>query len=139
MTPEQLQNLRQSFEDLMPLPNGFGAAFYERLFALDPSLRSLFRGNLEEQATMFANALTLAMMNMSNDGRLSRAVGELGGRHGRYGVRPEHYETFGTALIDTVAERLGDRFSPATRLAWQEAYRMLAAAMVAAAERSRQD
>jgi len=136
MTPDQQRELRQSFEALMPLPAGFGTAFYERLFALDPTLRALFRGDPEEQATMFANALTLALMNLSSDGRLSRAVSDLGGRHARYGVQPEHYEAFGEALLGAVEERLGDRFTAAARLAWQEAYRMLAAAMVEAGARA---
>lgn len=132
LTPEQSRLLAASLERLGPVPKAFGVRFYERLFELDPSLRELFGGDLERQASMFVSALTLAVFHLDADRRLERATLDLGRRHGGYGVRPEHYETFGQALLWALRERLGDDFDDATREAWEAAYRLLAAEMRAA-------
>lgn len=136
MTPSQRLLLRQTFERLVPLPRRFGLRFYGRLFELDPGLQPMFHGNAERQATMLVNSLTLAVLNLVDDGRASQAVRELGVRHRDYGVRDDQYDTFGAALEWTLAERLGDGFTPELRAAWQEAWSEIAASMKAAAAES---
>ena len=46
----------------------------------------------------------------------------LGRRHAGYGVRPEHYDTVGAALLWTLEQGLGDAFTDDVRAAWAEAY-----------------
>lgn len=133
MTPTQRVLLRQTFESMVPLPRRFGLQFYDRLFELDPSLRALFRGDPERQATMLLNALTLAVLRLLDDGRASKAVHDLGARHRDYGVLDGHYATFGEALLWTFEQRLGDGFSPELRGAWSEAWSEIALAMQQAA------
>jgi len=133
MTSEQRILLRETFENLMPLPKRFGVAFYARLFALDPGLRHLFRGDVDRQASMLAEALTLAVMQLIDQGKVSDEIRELGRRHRAYGVADDHYATFGAALLSTFEESLGAAFTPPTREAWSEAWDQLAAAMRAAA------
>lgn len=132
LTPEQTHLLSASLHQLGPVPKAFGIRFYERLFELDPSLRELFGDDLERQASMFVSALTLAVFHLDADGRLARATEDLGRRHGEYGVRPEHYDTFGQALLWALEDRLGDGFDDATRGAWETAYRLLTQEMKAA-------
>jgi len=129
MTREQRILLRQTFENLVPLPRNFGRLFYQRLFELDPSLRELFHGDLDRQASMLVQALALSVLNLIDEGRVSGTVVDLGSRHYRYGVATRHYATFGEALVWTLEQRLGDGFTPELREAWQEAYRELATAM----------
>jgi len=134
MTPEQQVLLRDSFVKLVPLPKRFGHAFYERLFELDPSLRTLFRDDLDRQASMLANALTLVVVQLAEDGRVPPTLRELGRRHRGYGVSDLSYETFDEALAWTFEQRLGDQYTPELREAWNEAYRVLSTAMRQAAE-----
>jgi hemoglobin-like flavoprotein len=129
MTREQRILLRQTFENLIPLPRKFGVLFYQRLFELDPSLRDLFRGEMDQQASMLVQALALSVLKLIDEGRVSGTVTELGARHEGYGVLAAHYGTFGAALVWTLEQRLGDGFTPAIREAWEEAYRELAVAM----------
>jgi hemoglobin-like flavoprotein len=129
MTREQRILLRQTFENLIPLPRKFGQLFYQRLFELDPSLRDLFRGELDQQASMLVQALALAVLKLIDEGRVSDHVADLGVRHRDYGVLGAHYQTFGQALVWTLEQRLGDGFTPQLREAWEEAYRELAVAM----------
>jgi len=133
MTPRQRVLLRQTFESMVPVPRRFGLLFYERLFHLDPGLRSLFRGDPDRQATMLVNALTLAVLRLLDEGRASQAVRELGARHRDYGVGAGDYDTFGEALLWTFEQRLGDAFTDELRGAWSEAWSEIAGAMRAAA------
>jgi len=126
------QLLREAFEELIPLPRRFGELFYRRLFELDPSLRPMFGEDLERQASMLVNALTVAVMNFLDQRRGARAVRELGARHSSYGVVDAHYETFGEALLWTFEQRFGERFTPALRAAWNEAWKEISALMMEA-------
>ena len=47
----------------------------------------------------------------------------------RYGVRTEHYTVVGSALLWTLEQGLGARFTPAVREAWASAYGLLANVM----------
>jgi nitric oxide dioxygenase len=50
-------------------------------------------------------------------------------RHAGYGVEDAHYGIVGAALLWTLAQRLGDGFSPETAEAWSTAYGVLAETM----------
>jgi len=60
-------------------------------------------------------------------------VESLGRRHVDYGVRDEHYDTVGSALLWSLEASLGPGFTHETRVAWSTAYTMLASAMKKAA------
>jgi hemoglobin-like flavoprotein len=57
----------------------------------------------------------------------------LGQRHVEYGVKPSHYPTVRTALLNTFGVLLGDRFDLATREAWILAYNLIAECMLSGA------
>jgi hemoglobin-like flavoprotein len=132
---EQRALVRSTFETLRPIPKHAGVAFYERLFARDPALRRLFKGNIENQAAMFVTALNLAVLDLVEQGFVPPSVRALGVRHAGYGVEEAAYATFGEALLDTLGQLLGDRFTPEVREAWSEAYGELSAAMKESAGR----
>ena len=58
---------------------------------------------------------------------------KLARRHVAYGVRPEHYQPVGAALLWTLEQGLGDQFTEETRAAWTHAYGTLAEVMIEAA------
>ena len=49
MSPEQITLVRDSFAKVVPIAPAAAAMFYDRLFALDPDLRPLFKGDMAEQ------------------------------------------------------------------------------------------
>lgn len=130
--------VRSTFERLRPVPKGAGLAFYERLFELDPALRPLFGADLENQASMFVTALNLAVLELVEEGHVPRSVRELGARHAHYGVEDSAYAVFGEALLFTLGELLGARFTPEVRQAWSEAFETLATAMKESAAQARE-
>ena len=66
MTRDEIALVRESFDRLRPIPKGVGRAFYETLFALDPSLKPLFKGDLDAQGAMFVSALGLAVAGIDD-------------------------------------------------------------------------
>ncbi len=133
MSPEQIQQVQLSFEKVAPIADTAASLFYGRLFELDPSLRSLFRGDIKDQGRMLMQTLAMAVRSLHQPARIVPAVQALGRRHLQYGVRPEHYATVGSALLWTLEQGLGAEFTPELRAAWSCTYGLLAGVMQDAA------
>ena len=50
-----------------------------------------------------------------------------------YGVKPEHYNKVGTALLWTLEQGLGEAYTPEVDAAWKHTYQILSDAMIGAA------
>ena len=137
MTHEQIDLVRKSFDRLRPLPRGAGKDFYDTLFALDPSLKSLFSTDVENQGAMFVVALGLALKGLDDDGVVDESLRELGRRHVLYGAKDVHFDAFREALLCMFAQRLGPEFTPEMAEAWRAAFDRISAVMKAAAADAR--
>ena len=133
MTPDSQRLVRESFAKVAPIAPAAAAMFYDRLFVLDPSLRPLFKGDMDEQGRKLMTMIGTAVANLHRLDAIVPAVQDLGRRHAGYGVRPSHYDTVASALLWTLEQGLGDDFTPATRQAWIECYTVLAGTMQEAA------
>ena len=129
MTPEQKLLVQHSFEKVLPIAETAAGLFYGRLFALDPSLRPLFKGDLDEQGRKLMYMLRVAVGRLDQLDEITPAVQKLGQRHVDYGVKEEHYATVGAALLWTLEQGLGADFTPDTRVAWTQLYTVLVKAM----------
>jgi hemoglobin-like flavoprotein len=133
MTRDQILLVQQSFEQVIPITDTAAALFYERLFELDPALRRLFTGDLYEQGRKLMSMLAMTVKALDRLDDLVPAVKKLGARHRGYGVTDEHYATVGAALLWTLGQGLGERFTPEVQSAWAGAYALLSDTMRAAA------
>ena len=133
MTPEHIALVQRTFADVLPLADTAAALFYERLFTLDPALRVLFHSDMQEQGRKLMAVLQLAVAGLSRLEALLPMVQQLSVRHRSYGVKDDHYATVGTALLWTLQQGLGERFTPEVQAAWTSAYTLLADTMRAAA------
>jgi hemoglobin-like flavoprotein len=133
MTPENQALVRDSFAKVVPIAPQAAALFYGRLFVLDPSLRPLFKGDMDEQGRKLMAMIGTAVANLRNLEVIVPAVQDLGRRHAGYGVQPAHYDTVAAALLWTLGQGLGDAFTPPVEAAWTEAYTTLATVMKDAA------
>lgn len=129
MTPSQVLLVQRSFEDVRPIAVQAAKLFYDRLFTLDPSLRSLFKGDMEAQGVKLMQTLGTVVQGLSSPDSIRPAVVALGERHRGYGVTEAHYDTVGQALLWTLGQGLGARFTPDVEAAWASAYTMLASTM----------
>jgi hemoglobin-like flavoprotein len=131
MTPSQIALVRQSWQLVERDREAVARGFYERLFAIAPELRPMFGGNLEAQGTKLMATLHVVVEHIDRLVPLLPTLRELAIRHLQWGVRAEHYEHIGAALMWTLEQAgpLGDD----GRRAWAQAYTLLAAAMKEAA------
>lgn len=133
MTPEQKTLVQTSFEKVVPIADQAASLFYTQLFTMDPDLKPLFKGDMEEQGRKLMKMIGIAVRGLDDLDALVPAVQQLGKRHVGYGVKDEHYETVGGALLWTLEQGLGDDFTPDTKAAWTVVYGVLADTMKAAA------
>src|SRR5262249_478987 len=129
VTGKQKTLVQISFEKVRPIADIAADFFYDQLFTLNPSLRALFRGARKQQGRKLRHVIGLAEKGPDNLEQLAPAVEALGRRHATYGVREEHYETVGTALLWTLERGLGPDFTPEVREAWATVYGLLASVM----------
>lgn len=133
MTPRDIELVQSSFAKVAPIAETAAELFYARLFELDPSVKPLFKTDLKEQGKRLMAMIATAVNGLNNVEALVPAVQDMGRRHVKYGVTPEHYGTVGRALLDTLQKGLGDDFTPEVKNAWTVIYGVLSATMIAAA------
>jgi hemoglobin-like flavoprotein len=133
MTPEQKRLVQHSFIKVVPIVDQAAGLFYAKLFALDPSLKPLFKTDLSEQGKKLMRMIGTAVNGLDNLHKLVPAVEDLGRKHVPYGVKAEHYDTVGAALLYTLEEGLGSDCTPAVKDAWGAMYTVLASTMKRAA------
>ncbi|HYK00547.1 MAG TPA: globin family protein [Thermoanaerobaculia bacterium] len=133
MNTKQIELVQSSFAQVVPIADDAAALFYNRLFELDPALRPMFRGDMKEQGKKLMSMIGVVVSGLKTLDRIVPGIQALGSRHAAYGVRDEHYDVVGAALLWTLATGLGEAFTDEVREAWTEAYTLLANTMKDAA------
>jgi hemoglobin-like flavoprotein len=133
MTPEQVFLVQKSWRQVLPIAGAAAEMFYTRLFSLDPSLKSLFQGDMKAQGRKLMAMIGTAVGGLGKLDSIVPAVQDLGRRHVKYGVKDAHYDSVGAALLWTLQQGLGEAFTPDVKAAWTTAYGVLAATMKEAA------
>jgi len=129
----QQKVVRTSFARLAVMPEVAGALFHERVFAVNPGFRPLFKNDMRIQGAKLMTMLAVIVFNLHQPGEILPAIRELGQRHVGYGVKPANYDALQDALLWTLEQVLADDFTPAVRDAWAVCYGELAGEMKAAA------
>jgi hemoglobin-like flavoprotein len=130
MNRQHIDLVRSSYALVQPIAPTAAAMFYDNLFAADPALRPLFRGNMNHQGERLMAAIGAALRLLELPAELKPMLRLLGGRHAGYGVREAHYDSVGSALLLTLQQGLGDAFTPQTRVAWVELFGVIKATML---------
>ncbi len=129
MHPHQVALITESWSKVVPIKEAAADLFYARLFELDPSIRPMFKQDLTEQKRRLVEMLNRIVAMLGDFDALARSAQQLGRRHVPYGVKPQHYDTVGEALLWTLATGLGNAFTPDVKQAWTAAYQILADTM----------
>jgi len=133
MTPADIKLVKDSWAMVFPISETAAELFYGKLFELDPSVRSMFKGDMKEQGRKLMAILNTAVTSLDKLDTIVPAVQAMGKRHVDYGVKDEHYDTVGEALIWTLGAGLKDAFTEETKAAWVGVYTLVADTMKAAA------
>ena len=138
MDTRSIALVRDSFALVQPLAAQAARSFYTRLFARHPGVRGLFGPDIEAQGERLMAMIATGVRLLDRPQELQPALRALGRRHVDYGVRDAHYAAVGDALLDTLANALGETFTADTRAAWVAFYDEVASAMREGAAAPRQ-
>ena len=133
MTPEQARIVQRTWLKVLPVKDTAAQLFYDRLFEIDPSLRSLFHGDMRAQGEKMMQIMDAAVNGINRLEQIFPAVQDLGRRHAGYGVKGYHYGAVGAALLWALDKTLGSEFTPEAKDAWATVYGVLARTMREAA------
>ncbi len=133
MNPSTVALVKQSYGWVIPISEQAADIFYQRLFEIAPEVRPLFKGDIKEQGRKLMATIAIVVNSLDCLDEVLPAVKNLAVRHVGYGVRSEHYDLVGAALIRTLMTGLGDRFTEAHKAAWIETYSALSGVMRVAA------
>jgi len=107
--------------------------FYKNMFESHPELMNLFnmgnQANGTQQQSLAAAVFAYAA-NIDNTEALKPVIERIVHKHVSVGIRPEHYPIVGNHLIGAIKGVLGDAATPELIAAWQEAYGLLADALI---------
>jgi len=131
VTPNQITLVQDSFQLVAPIADTASELFYTRLFELDPSVRPLFPTDIADQRRKLMQTLSVVIGSLRYLDGIAPSIHALGRRHAAYGVKPEHFDTVGSALLWTLAQGLGPAFTPEVESAWAAVYSLLSDTMQA--------
>ena len=126
MTPQEIRLIKNSWAQISPIAADAARLFYQRLFEIDPTLKPLFKGDMEEQGRKLMTMLDTVVNGLERLETMLPAVRNLGRRHASYGVTDKDYQTVGAALLWTLEQGLGEQFTAGVKAAWTKAYTALA-------------
>ena len=127
MDARKIALVQESFERAA-LGSEIAELFYAELFAIDPSLRAMFSGDMRNKNTKVLRRST-NVRSLHAPHELLCNVESLAKKHVDYGVRVEHYTYVGNALLRSLKKRLGAQFTLELCDAWTEAFRTVAEIM----------
>ncbi len=137
MDPKVIELVQSSWRAVEPIAPQAAELFYGNLFAADPALKALFKGDMVQQGAKLMQMIGAAVRGLDDVPSLLPVLQSLGARHQGYGVSPKDYDVVGSALLDTLAQGLGAAFTPEVQDAWATVYKTMASVMTQAAEQGR--
>jgi len=133
MTPQQITLVQTTWAQVVPIKEKAAELFYGKLFELDPAVKPLFKDDIVEQGKKLMMAINTVVNSLEKIETMVPIIQDMGRRHAGYGVKDQHYDTVGAALIWTLGTGLGSAFTPDVKEAWVGAYTLLATVMKDAA------
>jgi nitric oxide dioxygenase len=129
LSAEDLARLRASFDRIWPVSPGMSTLFYQRLFEIAPDVQPLFHFPMDEQRRKFIATLAIIVSNLDSATALAAAA-TLARQHVAYGVRADHYPVVGEALLWSLEQALGDRWTTDDAASWSKAYAVVSDHMI---------
>lgn len=118
LNTQSLARVRESFAAMSPRIEAITARVYDLLFAARPDTRPLFKIDMAVQRRHLAAALGLLVRNLGVLDALQEPLRDLGARHARAGVRPDHYPAVVDAMLQAMAEHLADAWTADLAADW---------------------
>lgn len=119
--------VQQTFTQVVPVGERTAQIFYDRLFELDPEIKDMFHTeNMRAQGMKLIQMIGMIVTALHTPDLITPTIQDLARRHLHYGVKKSHYQTLGEALMWTLREVLGSKFTYDVQMAWQHMYEYVA-------------
>jgi hemoglobin-like flavoprotein len=122
LSQRQKALIRRSFSRAACCHPKIAQCFFDRLFALDPTVEPLFPSDFNAHKRKLMPMLALLVSALDQPDRFAELSLTLTERHLRYGVKPQHYHAGREALLWALEQNLGRQFTPPVRDAWSAFY-----------------
>lgn len=96
--------------------------FYDKLFEMDPGLKSLFKGDMKSEGKRMVEMLSTLVKGLNTLDVLAPLLRSMGRRYVNSGVRSEHYDMAIAALLYSLKEELQENWNEEVEAAWLEVY-----------------
>lgn len=128
--------LKESFAALAPRGTELAEYFYAQLFYRGGiEVSDMFPPGMTAQRDRLLGALVQIVTDIDDLDRLAGFLAGLGRDHRKFGVRPEHYDLVGQALLASLEHFAGDLWTPEVKGSWAAAYSLAAGVMQEGAKR----
>lgn len=126
MTPEQVEQVHQSWQSIVLMGDAAIQMFYRRLFTIDSGAHALFsETDMANQRIKFIETFGLLVEHIGDLEAHEPMLEELGRRHAGVGVEDRHYDAVHQALVSTIESGLGHVLDREARVAWDLAYQRM--------------
>lgn len=133
ITDHQKTLIKRTFALIVNKEETVTRHFYNGLFELNPTYRHLFSSEITDQSVKLMQILAIMVRSLDDFSSIIPDIQALAQRHVEYHVKEEDYAVVGETWLLTLAQSLGDVFTPDIKEAWSTAYRVLSNIMIAAA------
>ena len=134
MTRNQILLVKSSFQAITPLRNRLAGLFFAQLFVREPSLRSVFRGDLKARGAELFDGLAAIVDALDRLYPIVPALEWLAVQGARRGVDEGDYRIVGQAMLAALRDGLGTAFTPEIEEAWRAAIARVSAVITGALE-----
>jgi nitric oxide dioxygenase len=134
MTTTQINNIQYSWDQIALVPNAM-LSFYDRLFEIAPEVRTMFPEDLTKQSEKLAYTIGFVVSNLHRLPEIKSSIEDLGRKHSKLKVKPEHYTYVKTALLETIERAMKDNYNEDIGNAWDDALTYVATVMINAPEK----
>lgn len=131
LTAEEIFRVRSSFDMVFANSTDMTTTFYDRVFELAPEFRPMFPADMSVLKRDFLSKLAVLVGSLDRTTGLLSGADILGRNHQHYGVKPEHYQVVGEALLWSLARGLGPHWTDEVEQAWRKVYGVIAQRMIA--------
>lgn len=132
MTPNQIETVKDSFHRIFPVHDAMSKTFYDELFRIAPSFRSLIPEDMTEQRIKLSETLGAVVRHLHQRHLFKDTIAGLAQRYASHGAKPEDFAPLGVALIHALEENPMGGLSAVEQDAWLAAYGAIADLMVEA-------
>ena len=130
LSPEDLGHVRSSLDHLRVNFAAHSTKLYEALFARAPELREMFRDDLAGQGMKFLSTLDAIVQKLDSGEGPDQDFLDLSKMHASLGVTRKDFAPMEEAVLETLREGMGDRYSPELEAAWRAAFEEVSANMI---------